>query len=61
MGDLIGYRIITHSYEELEKVSERLFDDFHIQLPTDVQINFKYCDGKINAFYYPGYYEIDFC
>ena len=47
--------------EELEKVSEKLFDDFHIQLPTDVEINFKYCDGEINAFYYPGYYEIDFC
>ena len=46
---------------ELEKVSERLFNDFHIQLPTDVSINFRYCDGEINAFYYPGYYEIDFC
>jgi len=46
---------------EIENVSERLFDDFHIQLPTDVKINFRYCDGDINAYYYPGYYEIDFC
>ena len=46
---------------EIEKVAERLFYDFQIQLPTDVNINFKYCDGEINAFYYPGYYEIDFC
>jgi len=46
---------------QIENVSERLFDDFHIQLPTDVIINFRYCDGEINAFYYPGYYQIDFC
>ncbi len=46
---------------EIERVSERLFDDFHIQLPTDLNINFRYCDGEKNAFYYPGYYEIDFC
>ena len=46
---------------QIENVSERLFDDFHIQLPTDVKINFRYCDGDINAYYYPGYYEIDFC
>ena len=46
---------------QIENVSERLFDDFHIQLPTDVIINFRYCDGEINAFYYPGNYQIDFC
>lgn len=47
--------------DEIEKVSERLFNDFHIQLPTDLNIYFRYCDGEINAFYYPGYHEIDFC
>ena len=34
MGDLIGYRIITHSYEELEKVSKIISDLYDIK-PRD--------------------------
>ena len=30
MGDLIGYRIVTHSYDELEKVSKIISDLYNI-------------------------------
>lgn len=38
-----------------------LFNDFDLQLPKDLNIYFNYCDGSINAYYYPGFYEIEYC